>query len=290
MNNTVKQTWQFLATDGDYQVPVKAFINNAEEGSSASIVMLPALGVRAGYYEPLAEALYELGHHVYLAEQRGHGESALTPSRKVNYGFREMLEQDIATVVAAARENAPNRPVYLLGHSLGGHLACMYAGWRNNKDKNVDGVILAACATPWREAYSGSTARRLAFLYHFLPISHGLLGYYPGHRLGFGGREARGMMNDWRELARTNIYRAKGMDVDFEAGIERFKGRILTLRMENDDFAPANAVAAVWQKFKNAKRSHRLFDEQKLGVPADHFRWARKPAAVVEEVDAWLRR
>lgn len=289
MTNTVQQEWEFLATSTDYQVPVKAYVNDAAS-DGVSIVILPALGVGVGYYTPLAEALYARGHHVYLAEQRGHGESALMPSRTVNYGFREMLEQDITAVVAKARENAPNKPVYLLGHSLGGHLASMYAGWRVNKDRYVDGVILAACGTPWMEAYSGSTAARLRFLYHFLPISQKVLGYYPGHRLGFGGREARGMMNDWRELARTNIYQAKGMDVDFEAGIERFTGRILTLRMENDDYAPANAVAAVWQKFKKAKRSHRLFDEQKLGVPADHFRWARKPHAVVEEVDSWLRR
>lgn len=290
MSNTVEQAWQFLATDGDYQVPVKAYLNDDESKEGISLVVLPALGVGVGYYEPLAAELHALGHHVYLAEQRGHGESALIPSRSVNYGFREMLEQDIATVVAKARENAPNRPVYLLGHSLGGHLACMYAAWRSNKDKNVDGIILAACATPWMEAYSGSTGRRLRFLYHFLPIGQRVLGYYPGHRLGFGGREARGMMNDWRELAKTNVYQARGMGVDFEEGIQRFKGRVLTLRMAEDAFAPANAMAAVWQKFKSAKRSHRLFDEQKLGVKADHFRWARKPTAVVDEVDAWLRR
>lgn len=290
MSNAIEREWQFLATNGGYEVPVKAFFNEDENPEGVSIIVLPALGVGASYYTPLAQALYEQGHHVYLAEQRGHGESSLVPSRRVNYSFRDMLEQDIATVVAHAREQAPHKPIYLLGHSLGGHLACMYAGWRNNKDKNVDGVILAACATPWMEAYSGTTAKRLRFLYHFLPVGHKVLGYYPGHRLGFGGREARGMMNDWRELARTNIYTARGMDVDFEEGIQRFKGRLLTLRMEHDDFAPANAVAAVWQKFKNARRSHRLFDEQKLGVPADHFRWARKPEAIVAEVDAWLKR
>src|SRR5699024_6625652 len=228
MNNTVKHEWQFLATDNGYQVPIKAFLNEDKESTGVSVIILPALGVGVGYYQPLAEALRELGHHVYLAEQRGHGESALLPSRKVNYGFREMLEQDITTVVAKARENAPNRPVFLLGHSLGGHLACMYAGWRNNKDKHVDGIILAACGTPWMEAYSGSTAMRLRFLYHFIPVGHRLLGYYPGHRLGFGGREARNMMSDWRELARANIYSARGMDFDFEEAIQRFNGRVLT--------------------------------------------------------------
>src|SRR5699024_7426123 len=135
----------------------------------------------------------------------------------------------------------------------------------------------------WIKVYSGSTAWQLRFLYHALPISHKLFGYYPGDRFGFGGREARTMMSDWRELANSNRYIAKGMRVDFDTKIARYSGRVLTLRMTKDDFAPSDAVAAVWKKFKKAPRTHRIFDEQKLGATPDHFRWARQPEAISKE-------
>lgn len=285
---TIEQpAWQFLPTATAYGVPIKAYMAATDAAAEGvSIAILPALGVSVNYYEHLAEALRQAGHHTYLVEQRGHGESALRPSRSENYGFRELLE-DIDVAVAHIRSQAPERALFLLGHSLGGHLGCMYAGWRGVE--NVDGIILAACGTPWIKAYDGITAMRLRALYHLIPMSRRLLGYYPGDKLGFGGREARGMMMDWRALAGKNRYLARGMKVNFEKGIRAYDGRVLTVRMTDDDFAPSDAMAQVWQKFKQARRSHRLFDEKTLGVTADHFRWARRPEAVCTAVNSWVR-
>lgn len=284
---TEQPAWQLLPGENNYRVPVKAFLaETATVAGGVSIAILPALGVSVAYYEPLAQALQEAGHDAYLVEQRGHGESELRPSRNENYGFREMLG-DIDVAVVHIRSQAANKPLFLLGHSLGGHLSCMYAGWRGVE--YVDGVILAACGTPWIKAYDGIDAMRLRALYHLIPISRRLLGYYPGDKFGFGGREARGMMMDWRQMAGGNRYLARGMKVDFEQGIRCYPGRVLTVRMTDDEFAQSDAVAKVWQKFKQARRSHRLFDEKTLGATADHFRWARRPNAVCTAVNSWVR-
>lgn len=287
MKTTEQPAWQLLPGENNYRIPVNAFLAAAEAANGgASIAILPALGVSVAYYEPLAQALQQAGHDAYLIEQRGHGESELRASRSENYGFREMLN-DIDVAVAHIRNQAPSKPLFLLGHSLGGHLSCMYAGWRG--EQHVDGIILAACGTPWIKAYDGIDAMRLRALYHLIPISRRLLGYYPGDKLGFGGREASGMMMDWREMAGKNRYQARGMKVDFETGIRNYSGRVLTVRMTNDDFAQSDAVAEVWQKFRQARRAHRLFDEKTLGATADHFRWARRPNAVCTAVNAWVR-
>src|SRR5699024_8583990 len=287
MNTTEQPAWQLLPTATDYCVPVKALKAATERAEGGvSLLILPALGVSVSYYTPLAEALQTAGHDVYLVEQRGHGESSVRASRNVNYGFREMLE-DIDTAVKFAREQSPEKGVFLLGHSLGGHLSCMYAGWRGVEA--VDGVILVACGTPWIKAYKGIDAMRIRALYHLIPVSQRLVGYYPGDKIGFGGREARTMMADWREMAGKNRYLARGMKVNFENGIRKYKGRVLTVRMTDDSFAESDAVAAVWQKFRKARRSHRLFDEKNLGTAADHFRWARRPEAVCINVNSWVR-
>src|SRR5699024_12768728 len=63
---------------------------------------------------------------------------------------------------------------------------------------------------------------------------------YPGDKFGFGGREARGMMMDWRQMAGRNRYLARGMKVDFEQGIRCYPGRVLTVRMTDDEFAQSD--------------------------------------------------
>src|SRR5699024_12326951 len=111
----------------------------------------------------------------------------------------------------------------------------------------------------------------------------------PGERYAFACRGARGTMRDWRQMAGRNRYVARGMKVDFEQGIRCYPGRVLTVRMTDDEFAQSDAVAKVWQKFKQARRSHRLFDEKTLGATADHFRWARRPNAVCTAVKSCAR-
>src|SRR5690606_24654541 len=60
-----------------------------------SLSWLPALGIAAKHYIPFAEALAARGVAVFLHEWRGGGSSALRPSRDHDWGYRELLLQDI---------------------------------------------------------------------------------------------------------------------------------------------------------------------------------------------------
>ncbi len=59
--------------------------------------------------------------------------------------------------------------------------------------------------------------------------------------------------------------------------------------MQDDVFAPRDAVHAVSDKFIQAEVEHRVFNAQVLGDKADHFRWARSPFTVAAKVAAWCR-
>ena len=251
----------------------------------ASVVLMAALGVGARFYQPLALALQQGGLNVALVEQRGHGDSALRPSRRCDFGFREALEQDIPAVLDDVERRAPACPLYLMGHSLGGHYAAITAG---RLPTRVAGVIIAACGSPWVGGFQGRTRRQLQLLCRLIPLTSRLFGYYPGDRLGFGGREARTLMTDWLALARTNVYQARGMNEDFDAAIGRYPGPLLSLRMADDPFAPEAAMAAVSDKFRRSAVTRVVLDAAALGDRADHFRWVRRPAAVVAAVLDWL--
>lgn len=251
----------------------------------ANLVLMAALGVPARFYLPLATALRDQGLNVALVEQRGHGDSPLRASRRVDFGFREALQEDIPAVLDWLPSQAPSLRTFLMGHSLGGHYAAMTAG---RLPTRVDGVILAACGTPWVEAFEGKTRRQLQLLVRLVPLFNLLLGYYPGDRVGFGGREARTLMRDWLVMARINAYRAQGLDADLDAGIARYTGPVLSLRLADDDFAPEASMRAITDKFRAAQVTHAVIGSNELGDRADHFRWARTPAAVVRHIDTWL--
>ncbi len=254
------------------------------ESARGSVILMVALGMGARFYQPLAQALQAAGLNVALLEQRGHGDSPWRPSHHCDWGFREPLVNEIPVTLDWVKSRSSGLPVYLMGHSLGGHYSAMAAGVYGEQ---IDGIILAACGSSWGGGFTGTTRRKLAFLCAMIPPVSALLGYYPGDKLGFGGREARTLMQDWRALAKTNRYQANGFSDDLDCGIAQYSGPVLSLSLADDPFAPPASVDAVVDKFIAASVSNVLLDEQTLGDRADHFRWVRSPAATVELIICW---
>lgn len=188
----------FVATKEGYEVPLEVF---SAGGPWAQLLVLPALGVQAKLYRKFASALAASGVTTVLLEQRGHGRSSLTPSRRVDYGFREWLKTDIPAALDYLQAQTSAHPVFLVGHSLGGHLALMT---RALYPQRVEGVILAATASPWYRGFSGGMRWQVLLLLGLIPALSGLLGYYPGTRVGFGGREARRLMADWLLMVQSH--------------------------------------------------------------------------------------
>lgn len=88
------------------------------------IVIVPGFNSHSGYYIGVAERLVEHGLSVYALDLRGHGHS--DGERFYVDTFADYVA-DVAAVVALARSRAPDTPIFLLGHSAGGVVACLYA-------------------------------------------------------------------------------------------------------------------------------------------------------------------
>jgi len=81
------------------------------------------LGEHSGRYAHLAEALVADGWAVYALDHAGHGFSG---GRRVDGGHANWIpDLDVLRLHAAARH--PGLPLFLLGHSMGGHIALAYA-------------------------------------------------------------------------------------------------------------------------------------------------------------------
>jgi alpha-beta hydrolase superfamily lysophospholipase len=90
----------------------------------ALVVVSHGVLSHSGYYEWAAEQLVAAGFAVYAIDHRGRGHSE---------GERFFVEtvdhyvEDVATLIELAKSRDPGIPAFLLGHSAGGVVACVYA-------------------------------------------------------------------------------------------------------------------------------------------------------------------
>ncbi len=88
------------------------------------VVIVPGFNSHSGYYGWAAEHLIGLGLSVYAVDLRGRGKS--DGERFYVAKFADYIA-DVAGMVHLAAANDPGLPVFVLGHSAGGVVACLYA-------------------------------------------------------------------------------------------------------------------------------------------------------------------
>lgn len=106
----------------------------------AVLVLVHGLRDHTARYDRFGEALAQRGYAVYAYDQRGHGRSD---------GQGQMVDSfddyvtDLATFVTDVRQREPGRPIFLMGHSMGGAIATLYA---ETRDPALAGLVLSAPA------------------------------------------------------------------------------------------------------------------------------------------------
>jgi predicted alpha/beta hydrolase len=254
------------------------------DGPKRAMYWLPAMGVPAKHYLPFAEALAAHGTAVALHEWRGIGSSDRRAGRLSDWGYRELLETDLAAGMQEAKSRWPHATMWIGGHSLGGQLACLHASLHRHE---VAGIALVASGAPyWRTfAYAPLILAALALV---TPLSK-LLGYLPGRRLGFGGNEARGVIADWSRSGRTGRYAARGMPVDFEQQLAALPLPVLALRLRDDWLAPLSSLNWLLEKMPQAVLHVDVVAPDRLaGQAADHFTWMKVPDSVAAQLARWM--
>lgn len=249
------------------------------------IYWLPALGVAAKHYLPLAQALAERGVAVAIHEWRGIGSSNKRADRREDWGYRQLLEEDMPAGMAMLRASLPEGCLTLGGHSLGGQMAALYASMHPSQ---VAGLLVVASGAPyWRQFPQG---RLLWIAYALAPWLARLVGHLPGRRIGFGGNEARQLIDDWARTGRTGNYAAAGMPVDFEALMGRLELPILGLRMHDDWLVPQASLSWLLGKMPRSPNTQQVISAGDLGNDkADHFGWMKTPEAVAARIAPWLQ-
>lgn len=109
-------------------------------GASAILVIVHGLRDHSARYDDFATGLAQRGFAVYALDHRGHGRS---DGRGQMVDAFDDYVTDLDTLVAEARRREPGRPVFVLGHSMGGAIATL---WVEMRQPQIAGLVLSAPA------------------------------------------------------------------------------------------------------------------------------------------------
>ena len=87
------------------------------------VIIVPGFNAHSGYYGWVAEQLVATGLAVYAVDLRGRGNS---DGERFYVDKFEDYASDVEAVAKVARSRESNLPFFLLGHSAGGVVSCLY--------------------------------------------------------------------------------------------------------------------------------------------------------------------
>jgi predicted alpha/beta hydrolase len=249
----------------------------APETPRATLLWLPALGVAARHYLPFADALAARGIAVFIHEWRGHGSSSLRAGRSANWGYRELLERDLPASASMVHRPFGTLPGIVGGHSLGGQLAtCLLA----LRPETAQRLWLVASGSPFWRIFPRPRRWLLPLAYRFLSWLADRNGSLPGRSIGFGGREARGVIRDWTRTGLSGCYAGNDIAADLETALSGVRAEVDAVLFADDWMAPMVSLRFLTGKMQPSAIRVDTLAAKRLGTRADHFAWMNHSDAV----------
>jgi alpha-beta hydrolase superfamily lysophospholipase len=133
------------------------------ERAERTVLLVHGWAEHSGRYEHVGAWLAARGSAVHAYDHRGHGRSG--GPRGHARRFAELLD-DLELALARARAHAPELPVFLVGHSMGGLVVAAFAAERRPE---IAGAATSGAALALAEAPSGVRLALLRLLARVVP-------------------------------------------------------------------------------------------------------------------------
>jgi alpha-beta hydrolase superfamily lysophospholipase len=165
------------------------------QSPKAVLQVFHGMSEHAGRYEGFAQFLNSNGIIVYANDLRGHGKTA-SYNGKLGYlgedGFNRIVKDEYR-ITQQIKQEYPNLPVFILGHSFGSFVGQEYMTKYSNE---IEGMIL--CGSAFQKGLKFKFARILAAVYTKIYGENKEAGFL--HQLTFASYNKRipnAEINDW---------------------------------------------------------------------------------------------
>ena len=123
---------------------VSAAIAVPSENICGVVQIIHGMNEHKERYFPFMDYLAEQGFVSVIHDNRGHGKSICTPD-DLGFMFRDGGEgfvSDIAQLTQIVKETYPDKPLFMIGHSMGSLGARCFL---KNNDSRINGLVLLGC-------------------------------------------------------------------------------------------------------------------------------------------------
>ena len=243
----------------------------------ASVVIAHGFAEHGGRYAYLAERLVASGYAVRAVDHRGHGRSGGKRTSVVR--FNDYVG-DLRSVIAGTREQWP-RPVFLLGHSMGGLIALALAV---DHPSDIDALVVSAPVMSAGDA-SGLTVAVGKLLSRVTP-DLGVL-RPPLHRISRDPAVVAAYNND-PLVFRTKVQARLGAEIlatiaHVDAELPRLRMPLLVMQGREDGLVDPSCGPHVFERAGSADKTLKMYD----GLWHEIFNEPERDT-VIGDLLAWL--
>ena len=267
----VAERLSLRAADG---YPLTAWRYRAPSTARAHLVVGGATAVPQGFYKRFAQHVAAQGVDVLTLDYRGIGESAPPSLKGFRMDYLDWGRQDLAAAIAHMRQ--PGVPLWLVGHSYGGHAIGLLP-----QPEQVDAAWTFATGAGWHGWMPPLERLRVQFMWKVLgPVMTRFAGYLPWSRLGMGEDLPIDVYRQWRRWCSYPRYFFD--DPEMRAITERFdqvRFPIVAVNALDDAWAPPASRDAFMAGYRNAPVRAVTLDSRRAGLgPIGHMGYFRPRA------------
>ena len=244
------------------------------------VVIAGAIGVPQRFYRRFAWYLQKQGYHALTFDYRGVARSAPRSLRGFTMDFRDWGRLDLAAMIAAgsADARAHEIPLFLVGHSFGGHAF----GMLPNHDL-VRASFTYGTGAGWHGWMTPGERLKVLALWNVVgPVLTRWKGYLPWSMLGMGEDLPLSVYQQWRRWCRYPNFFFGDPEVgdEMRALFATVRTPILAASAFDDAWSPPRSRDAFLTGYTHADVRTMDLDPQRLGTgPLGHMGFFRSQAA-----------
>ncbi len=255
------------------QYLIRGQLHGANGSLQGRVIVAGATGVPQGFYRRFAEFASERGFETLTFDYRGIGESKPESLKGFDMDLLDWGKRDLAAAIDFMSKDGV--PVFVIGHSYGGHAF----GLLPNHAK-VSGFYVYGTGAGWHGYMPYSEQIKVLTMWNVvLPALTWWKGYCAWNILGMGEDLPKQAFNQWRYWCRFRHY---FFDDPNMAGIEELyqavKTPIVAANALDDLWAMPKSRDAFVQHYSNAPLTRLDLSPDALGGKIGHMGYFRKNA------------
>ncbi|MBZ0218684.1 MAG: alpha/beta fold hydrolase [Fimbriimonadaceae bacterium] len=237
----------------------------------AAVLLSGGAAIPQRFYRHIAQYLASRGLAVLTYDYRGIGESAPHDLRGFDAPMMVWGTHDQPAAIDWLDARYPDLTLFHFSHSFGGQAF----GMTELSTRFERSVMVASQSGYWRR-FSFPEGYRIYLAMNVLaPITAAVRGYLPGKVSGFGEDMAWSTFKQWAYWCRQENYLFDDPDID-TSHYGKFTKPILSIGLNDDKWAPPNAIDALVQNYSNAKIERRQYEPKDVGAETiGHFGFFR---------------